>query len=99
MATFKGDRSLSSILLPAGLGTPSFDQDLSALFLVNTAAVNGTGGWLGDAPSAGAMSVRIGLDGQSIDLVVVPEPDALASAAAIMAVLAGVWRRHGRRRS
>ena len=90
---------LSSILLPAGLGTPSFDQDLSALFLVNTAAVNGTGGWLGDAPSAGAMSVRIGLDGQSIDLVVVPEPDALASAAAIMAVLAGVWRRHGRRRS
>jgi hypothetical protein len=68
---------VSSILLPASLGTPVADMDITSLFTLNTASVNGTGGWQSPTPASWNMSVRIGTDGKSIDIIVVPEPGTL----------------------
>ena len=66
---------LSKLLLPAGMAPATADQDLTSLFAINTAAINGTAGWdPSQVPSAGLMSIRVGLDGESIDLIIVPEP-------------------------
>jgi fibronectin-binding autotransporter adhesin len=88
----------SRLLLPAGMGSAFPDQDLTTLFNLNTSAVNGTGGWdASQRPALGVMSVRVGLDGKSLDLVVVPEPSAICLAA-LGAVAMGLWRRRGFRR-
>jgi fibronectin-binding autotransporter adhesin len=85
----------SRLLLPAGMGSAFPDQDLTTLFNLNTSAVNGTGGWdASQRPSLGVMSVRVGLDGKSLDLVVVPEPSAVCLAA-LGALAMGLWRRRG----
>lgn len=69
---------ISKLLLPGGFGQASADLDLTSLFNIRTAAINGTGGWdVSQAPAQQFMSVRVGLDGQSIDLVIVPEPATL----------------------
>ena len=66
---------ISRLLLPAGMTSAFAGQDLTSLFNLNTAAVNGTGGWdATQAPAQRFMSVQVGLDGKSIDLVIVPEP-------------------------
>ena len=65
-------QEVSSILLPTGLAAP--DDDITSLFTLNTAPVNGTGGWQSPTPASWNMSVRIGTDGKSIDIIVVPEP-------------------------
>lgn len=72
-----GVNEFSSILLPSGFGAPVADMDITSLFTLNTGAVNGTGGWQSPTPAAWNMSVRIGLEGKSIDIVVVPEPATL----------------------
>jgi autotransporter-associated beta strand protein len=69
---------ISKLLLPAGMTSAFAGQDLTSLFNINTAAVNGTGGWdANQAPAQRFMSVQVGLDGKSIDLVIVPEPGTL----------------------
>jgi len=82
--------SLSSILLPQGFGQPVNDMDLSSLFAVRTSAINGTAGWAGSVPALTA--VRIGLDGTSVDLVIVPEPGVAVLATVGFAVVAAVAR-------
>jgi hypothetical protein len=68
----------SSLLLPAGFDPAFPDQDLTSLFNIRTGALNGTAGWnASQAPAQKFMSVRVGGDGRSIDLVIVPEPAAL----------------------
>ncbi|MFM8495426.1 MAG: beta strand repeat-containing protein [Planctomycetia bacterium] len=89
-----GVNEFSSILLPSGFGAPVADMDITSLFTLNTGAVNGTGGWQSPTPAAWNMSVRIGLDGKSIDIIVVPEPATLVLVGIGAAFAAAArWRR------
>lgn len=86
---------ISKLLLPTGMTSAFAGQDLTTLFNINTAATNGTGGWdSSQAPAQRFMSVQVGLDGKSIDLVIVPEPATLVLVG-IGAALAAAsrWRR------
>lgn len=90
---------LTSLLLPQGLGPAFADQDLTSLFNLNTSAVNGTGGWdSSQLANPGLMSVRVGLDGQSLDLVIVPEPASLTLLAVGGGCVAWASRRFRSRR-
>ena len=86
---------ISKLLLPAGMASAFAGQDLTSLFNINTAAINGTGGWdSSQAPAQRFMSVEVGLDGMSIDLVIVPEPATLVLLGIGAAVAAAArWRR------
>jgi fibronectin-binding autotransporter adhesin len=85
---------ISSILLPASLGTPVADMDITSLFTLNTSAVNGTGGWQSPTPAAWNMTVKIGVDGKSIDIIVVPEPATIVLVGIGAALAAAArWRR------
>jgi fibronectin-binding autotransporter adhesin len=72
-----GVNEVSSILLPGSFGAAAADMDITSLFTLNTSAVNGTGGWQAPTPAAWNMTVKIGTDGKSIDIIVVPEPATL----------------------
>jgi fibronectin-binding autotransporter adhesin len=91
--------SLSSILLPGSFGAATNDMDLTSLFAIRTVGFNGTAGWAGETPPTSAMSVRVGLDGQSIDLVVVPEPGSIILASiGVLAVCYQALRHRARPR-
>jgi autotransporter-associated beta strand protein len=90
-----GFSDVSKLLLPAGMASAFAGQDLTTLFNVNTSAINGTGGWdSSQAPAQRFMSVQVGLDGKSIDLVIVPEPTTLVLVGIGAALAAAArWRR------
>ena len=86
---------ISKLLLPTGMTSAFAGQDLTTLFNINTAATNGTGGWdSSQAPAQRFMSVQVGLDGKSIDLVIVPEPATIVLVGIGAAFAAAArWRR------
>lgn len=91
LVSFSGS---SSLLLPAGFAPVFPDQNLTTLFNIRTGAINGTAGWdASQVPAQNFMSVRVGLDGQSLDLVIVPEPEALVLVGAAVVAGMGVRRR------
>ncbi|NBT12333.1 MAG: PEP-CTERM sorting domain-containing protein, partial [Planctomycetia bacterium] len=70
--------SLSSLVLPGGFSKTA-NADLTSLFTITLTGTNGTAGWGGGSPPAlSDIMVRVGASGSSLDIIIVPEPTAIA---------------------
>lgn len=79
--------TFGSLAVPTGFTTTA-NSDLSGLFAVNLT------GWQGTQPNPAQISVRVNSTATGIDLVIVPEPGAIALAAAGLGAMGIVrWKR------